>query len=93
MSAIVIYLKRLWHKAFSSESRDRDELDRLGALQQVASSRRSEYAEAKEKAGLTFDAPPSSALAAVRKRMDDAETAHYLALQKWENRESKQKSY
>jgi len=93
MSAIEIYLKRLWRNATSSESRDRDELDRLGALQQVASSRRSEYAEAKEKAGLKGDDTQSSALAAVRKRMDDAETAHYLALQKWENRESRQKTY
>jgi len=91
--AIQNYFKSLWRKAIDAEARDKEELKRLGVLQQLASSRRAEYAEARESAERANEPALWSGLTAVRKRMDDAETAHYLALQTWQNRESGQKIF
>jgi len=91
--AIKTFFKGLLQSAAAREIRDREELDRLGVLQQVASSRRAEYAEARESAERANEAATWSRLAVFRTRMDDAETAHYLALQTWQNRESGQKSF
>jgi hypothetical protein len=87
------YFRSLLQKAADPETRDRDELQRLGVLQQIASGRRAEYAEAREKAERANETALWIELSAIRNRMDDAETTHYLALQTWENRESGQKSF
>jgi hypothetical protein len=93
ITAIKNFLNSLIETSSSRELRNKLELQRLGALQETASHRRMEYARAKEQAEFKDNEPASPDLVGYRKRMDEAETAHYLALQSWENRESGQKSY
>ncbi len=68
-------------------SKTKAEVDRIAVLQQTAAKRRAEYAAEKEKTD-----PLPDALAASRKRMEEAEAAHTSALQAWENKQSRQKS-
>jgi len=82
------YWKRLWQRLSGQESKDDPEVARIAALQQAAALRRAEHAQQKEQS----DASPAGALSASRKRMEDAESAHAAALQKWENKQSRQKS-
>jgi hypothetical protein len=65
------------------------EVQRIAALQVAAANRRAEYARMKQQNEASDDA----ALSFGRKRMEEAESAHMAALQAWENRQSRQKSY
>lgn len=91
IKAFIANVKRLWQSSKFNDLRDHEELERLGVLQQIASSRRTEYAEELERCGVAGDMCRSAVEA--RKKMNEAETAHTLALREWENRESRQKSY
>lgn len=86
------YLTLLWQRLSANDSKVKAEVERIAVLQRTAASRRAEYAEEKERAALTGEAPPPGPLAASRKRMEDAEVAHTAALQAWENKQSRQKS-
>jgi len=82
------------------------EVDQIAALQKAASQRRAEYAALSEKAlreqdpltktgveSMLDDAMTSGPLMTSRKRMEEADSAHIAALQKWENKQSRQKCY
>jgi len=91
IKVLVANVKRLWQNSKLNKLRDHEELERLGVLQQIAASRRTEYADELERCGVVDDMCRSAVEA--RKKMNEAETAHTLALRAWENRESRQKSY
>ena len=91
IKAFMTKVKRLWQNSKFNELRDTEELERLGVLQQIASSRRAEYAEELGQSG--SDAEMCRSTIEARRKMNEAETAHTLALREWENRESRQKSY
>ena len=86
-------MKLLWGQLFVPEVRSENELAHIAVLQQVAAGRRAEYAKKREQARLADPEALSSPLLASRKQMEQAESAHLAALQKWQNRESGQKSY
>lgn len=77
------YLKLFWQRLSNPDTQGKAEVERLDVLQRTAANRRSEYAAEKER-----NAPLSSS----RKRMEEAEAAHITALQKWENKQSRQHS-
>jgi hypothetical protein len=87
------YFKTFWQRLTASDGDDKAEVDRIAALQKAASARRKEYAAMKEQADLAVDGSLHSALSNSRKRMEEADTAHIVALQKWQNKESRQRSY
>ena len=80
---------RLWMRIYAPETKAETEADRLAALQQTAIRRRKEHAVVKEQAAPAEEA----ALAASRKRMEDADAAHVAALQRFNNKQTRQKSY
>ena len=83
------YWNNLWRRIYAPESKVETEADRLSALQQMAVRRRREHAIVKEQG-----APADEALLrASRKRMEEAEIAHTDALQRWNNKQTRQKSY
>lgn len=92
MTLMANYLTLLWQRMSTQDSKADADIERIGALQQTAAVRRAEYAELKAQAALAGEASPPGPLAASRKRMEDAETAHTAALQAWENKQSRQKS-
>ncbi|MGO8673168.1 MAG: hypothetical protein ACLQVD_17650 [Capsulimonadaceae bacterium] len=83
----------LWQRLFDRNGRVKAEVERIGALQQAAVRLRAEYASKKEQAAQTGDGGGSSVLSSSRKRMEEAEFAHIAALQVWENKQARQKSY
>jgi hypothetical protein len=87
------YFRSLWQRLTGPEADDRSEVDRIARLQQAATARRKEHAALKSQAETADDDALQAALSASRRRMEEAETAHTTALQKWENRESRQRSY
>ena len=89
-----------------AQTQSTTEVDRIAALQKTASQRRAEYAALSEKAlreqdpltqsgvaSMLDDAMTSGPLMTSRKRMEEADSAHIAALQKWENKQSGQKCY
>ena len=86
-------LKLMWQRFTRPDVAVKSDLEKLHALQQTAAGRRKEYALQKEQAEKTSDASLLAGLAVSRKRMEEADLAHLAALQKWQNREARQKSY
>jgi len=87
------YWKLLWQQWTGRGGSVLTEVDRLAVLQQTASRRRVEYAEKAEQAARLGEASLTSPLSYSRMRMELAEAAHATALQQWENKQSRQKSY
>ena len=69
------------------------EVDRIHVLQQAAAARRAEYAQKQEQAGKHGDASAHNPDSTSWKRLKEAESAHIAALQKWENKQARQKSH
>jgi hypothetical protein len=86
------YFTGIWERFTGPDLTSKAEVDRIAMLQQAASARRKEYAEKKQHVAISGDASLAAPLASSRKRMEDAETAHMVALQNWENKQSRQKS-
>ena len=87
------YLKLLWQQLSASDVKTENDVKRIAALQQAAADRRAEYAHKKEQSEQAGQETLPGPLLASRKQMEQAESAHLAALQKWQNRESGQKSY
>ena len=83
----------LWGKVPGPTAIPLTEVERITALQRVASHRRAEFAALQEQGAAAGDSASHSAAEVVsRKRMKDAESAHMAALQAWQNKESRQRS-
>jgi hypothetical protein len=92
-------LNALWRRLSGGESRDRAELTHIAFAQQEALRRRAEYAAAQEQESATAAAaaqtgpvPRQSSLSSSRRKVEAAESAYTAALQRWENRQARQKS-
>ena len=86
-------LEILWRRLSDGDFTTVSEVKRIAVLQQTAVRRRAEYEE-EEKAVLAGgNTSPSHPLLYSQKRMKQAEAAHAAALQVWENKQSRQKSY
>lgn len=79
MTSMPNYLTLLWQRLSARDAKVTAEVERIAVLQRTAASRRAEYAETKDQAA--------------RKRMEEAEAAHTTALQRWNNKQSRQKSW
>ena len=86
------YLNILWQRWYGRDSKVKTEVARIAVLQQAAAKRRAEYAEEKDRAALTGTTPPQGPLNVSRKRVEEAEAAYTVALQAWDNKQSRQKS-
>ena len=86
-------LTLLWQRLSANDSHVKAEVDRIAFLQQTAVTRRAEYGAEQRKAAAIDTAPVPNAVSASRKRMEEAEAAHRNALQRWENKQSGQKSH
>ena len=93
------YLKLLWQqlsvpgRLSAPDSKAKAEVERIAVLRQTAASRRAELAEEQQQAALAGDGSRPGPLSYSRKRVEEAEAAHALALQTWENKQSGQKSH
>lgn len=83
---MVNYLTAWWRRSSGQDSKVKAEVERIASLQKTAADRRAEYSAEKEQA-----AP--NALSSSRKRMEEAEAAHVAALQAWDNKQARQKSW
>lgn len=86
------HLKALWTRLTTSRLDVATEVERITVLQQAAADRRKEFAALKAQATQT-EAASLTALSACRRRMEEAESAHIIALQRWENKQARQRSY
>lgn len=93
--AATLVLQSFWERLAARKVTPQTELERIAVLQQSAAARRAEYAAEKERV-LREVSPPSSILSGLlsssQRQVEEAETAHALALQAWENRQSRQNS-
>jgi hypothetical protein len=87
---IIVALQFFWQRSSAPKVTAPTEVERLAGLQQAAIARRAEYASEREQAapetertGLPGLPPPS------RKRVEEAEHAYAVALQAWENGQSR----
>ena len=89
------YLKIIWQRWCGRDSAVAAEVARLTVLQQAAAKRRAEYAQEKERAALggTMLLHTQEPLSSSRKRVEEAEAAYTVALQAWDNKQSRQKSW
>ena len=89
------YLKKLWRRLYGRNAKGAAEVEQIAVLQQAAAQRRAEYAQ-EEQAALTATTPPQASsqgsLTLSRKRVEEAEVAYSVALQAWDNKQSRQKS-
>ena len=85
------YFTLLWDRLFPPDPQT--ELDRISKLQRTAALRRDEHALNLDEAHRKGPGTDSDRLAHSRKRMLDAEVAYMNARQKWDNKESRQRSY
>jgi hypothetical protein len=105
--AIIVALQFFWQRMAAPKVTAETEVERLAVLQQAAAARRAEYAAEKERVMLEkappSSSPPSSSLpssslpssslpSSSRRQVEEAEAAYAMALQAWENRQSRQKS-
>jgi hypothetical protein len=81
-----------WRRFFGEDRRDTAEVDRIHSLQKAAAARRAEHALKQEQAATTGDSSLPGPESSSWKRMKEAESAHIAALQKWENKQARQKS-
>jgi len=70
-----------------------NEVQQIAIFQKKAASRRAEYAQKVKEIEVKGDDETAGTLATYRKRMEEAETMHMVALQRYENRRTNQKSY
>ena len=87
---MVNYFRLVWDRMFPPAPQD--ELKEIAKLRRIAVERREEHALNLDQAGLAGREKGSPLLTQSRKRMLDAESAHMVALQRWENREARQRS-
>jgi hypothetical protein len=87
------YMELLRQRLNLPSAKSVNEVERIAALQKTAASRRAEYAEKRKHADLNGDESVAGTLATYRKRMEEAEKTYMVALQRYENLQSKQKSY
>jgi len=85
-------LKQFWQSLSGSDRKVDKEVVQIATLQQAAAARRAEYAEEKSRTLLTEDHLLPITLLTSRQRMEEAESAHLAALQKWENQQMRLKS-
>jgi len=95
MTLVANYWQRLWRRL---SGRDREplaltEVEQIDRLQRTARLLRAEYAERAEQSARLGEASLAQPLSYSRRRMELAEAAHAVALQKWENKQSRQRSY
>jgi hypothetical protein len=85
----------VWQRWCGRDSAVAAEVAHIAALQQAAAKRRAEYAAEKERAALagTMLLQARDMLSLSRKRVEEAETAHTVALQAWDNKQSRQRSH
>jgi hypothetical protein len=93
MNRMTNNLRLLWERLTASEVRSQKEIKNLRLLQLAANNRHMEYAAMQADSAVSPGASLKDSLCASRKVMEDADRAHMIALQKWENRLSRQKSY
>lgn len=88
------YLKIVWQRWCGRNSTVAAEVARIAVLQQAAAKRRAEYAEETQRRALagTMLLPAQEPLSLSRKRVEEAEAAYTVALQAWDNKQSRQKS-
>ena len=90
------YLKKLWRRLYGRNAKGAAEVEQIAVLQQAAAQRRAEYAQEEQAAALTATTPPQASsqglLTLSRKRVEEAEVAYSVALQAWDNKQSRQKS-
>jgi hypothetical protein len=90
------FFKRLWQGLSVPETAaptSDSDVDRIAVLQKSAAKRRADYREKLAQAALTNDSALQTLATASQKLMEEAEAAHLAALQKWENKQYRQKSY
>lgn len=91
---VIVALQFLWQRLSAPQATAQTEVEQIAGLQQAAIARRAEYAAEREQAAPETERtalpglPPPS-----RKRVEEAERAYAVALQAWENRQSRQKSH
>ncbi|MDQ2687425.1 MAG: hypothetical protein M3Y28_06115 [Armatimonadota bacterium] len=90
--AFIVALQFLWNRLSAPKVTVQTEVERIAVLQQAAVARRAEYAAEKERISLETDPPFSSLLSSSRRQVEEAEVAYAMALQAWENRQSRQES-
>jgi len=82
----------LWQRVFGQNANAGADVERIAVLQQAAVARRAEYAQEQERAAQDGNDVSENQMSASRARVADAEAAHVAALQRWENKQSRQKS-
>lgn len=90
---MLYYLKHLARRLFPSGIVPAPEVERISALQQIAVKRRAEYRQEKQNASVARDERSTTSFSEGRKRMEEAEAAHIVALQRWENKQARQNSF
>ncbi len=87
------YLKIIWQRLYGRDSKVAAEVARIAVLQQAAAKQRAEYAQETERAALAAATPPQpGSLSLSRERVEEAEAAYRVALQAWDNKQSRQNS-
>jgi hypothetical protein len=91
---VIVALQFFWQRLSGPKVAAQTEVERIADLQQAAMARRAEYAAEREQAvpgtertALPGLPPPS------RKRVEEAERAYTVALQAWENGQSRLNSH
>jgi hypothetical protein len=80
-------------RLFPKESPVATEVEHIAFLKKAASTRRAEYVDLERSGEPASDAASLARLVASRKLMEEADTAHMVALQRWQNRQDRQKSF
>ncbi len=87
---VIVALQFFWQRSTAPKVTAQTEVERIAGLQQAAIARRAEYAAEREQAAPETERtalpglPPPS-----RKRVEEAEHAYAVALQAWENGQSR----
>jgi hypothetical protein len=89
---VIVALQFFWQRLSGPKVTAQTELERIAGLQQAAMARRAEYAAEKARDMLETSPPFSSLPSSSRRQVEEAESAYAMALQTWENRQSRQKS-
>ncbi len=89
--AVFFALQYIWQRMAAPKVTAETEVERIAVLQQAAAARRAEYAAEKERVMLETALPSSSLPSSSRRQVEEAEAAYAMALQAWENGQSRQK--
>ena len=89
------YLKIVWQRWCGRDSAVAAEVTHIAVLQQAAAKRRAEYAQETQRMALagTMLLQVRDTLSLSRRRAEEAEAAYTVALQVWDNKQSRQKSH